>query len=123
MSALMVRPEEEVTLWEGAAMVVSKALESGFLVHQFMLWYWCARRMGALPGSLILWRALLRTSRGPQSSWAPKEGCKAKRTWITSIGPSPLSAIALIAFYVVLYRVCVMLRLGDVVIGARGHSS
>lgn len=29
MSALMVRPEEEVTPWEGAAMVLSKALEAG----------------------------------------------------------------------------------------------
>ncbi len=97
-----------MTLWEGAAMVVSKALESSHLVYQFMLLYSCARRIGALPGSLILWRALLRTSRGPQSSWAPKEGCKAKSTWITSIGLSPLSAIALIAFYVVLYSVCLI---------------
>ena len=28
MSAFMVRPEEEVTPWEGAAMVDSKALDS-----------------------------------------------------------------------------------------------
>ena len=49
-----------------------------------------------LLGSLILWYALLRTSRGPQSSWAPKEGWRAKRTWITGTGPSALSSTALI---------------------------
>lgn len=44
---------------------------------------------------------MLRTSRGPQSSWAPKERCSAKRTWITSVASSKdsevgVSAIALI---------------------------
>jgi len=80
MSALMVRPEEEVTPWEGAAMVVSNALDARFLACQLMLSRWDEKGERAVPGSLILWRALLRTSSGPQSSWAPKEGCKAKRT-------------------------------------------
>lgn len=31
MSALMVRPEEEVTPWEVAAMVVSNAFDAGVL--------------------------------------------------------------------------------------------
>jgi len=59
-------------------------------------------RVRGLLGSLSLWRALVRTSRGPQSSWAPKEGCSAKRTWITSVVSSSkdsevgVSAIALI---------------------------
>lgn len=34
----------------------------------------CLVERVCLLGSLVLWRHLCRTSRGPQSSWAPKEG-------------------------------------------------
>ena len=82
MSALTVRPEEEVTPCEAAAMVLSKALvprkerdgglADGDCGKDGELGIGRGKRSdeggGELLGSLILWRALLRTSSGPHSS-------------------------------------------------------